>query len=331
MNAIETINLTKRFNSLTAVNNVNISVKEGEVFGLLGPNGAGKTTTLSMLCTILKPTSGTALVNGFDVVKNPDDVRRSIGIVFQDPSLDNRLTGMDNLRIHAALYGMPDDTAIDRIERLVSLVGLEDRMQHLVKTYSGGMRRRLEIARGLVHTPKVLFLDEPTLGLDPQTRAKVWEYISNIAKSEKITVILTTHYMEEAEQLCERIAIIDYGKIVALDTPHELTRKIGNEVITLKLVNTSQADAFKKLDYVSGMKIGENGDVSLSVHDGAEAIPKIMNFALENNIKVTGVEIQKVTLNEVFMHYVGREIRDEAEKDGRLQTLRYQLRARGRI
>lgn len=329
MNEIETFDLTKKFNGLTAVDKLNIQVKEGEVFGLLGPNGAGKTTTLSMLCTILKPSSGTARVNGFDVVKNPHEVRKSIGIVFQDPSLDNRLSGKDNLFIHAALYGMQEDKARDRVDKLVSLVGLEDRIDHLVKTYSGGMRRRLEIARGLVHTPRILFLDEPTLGLDPQTRGKVWEYINNFRKKEGITIILTTHYMEEAESLCDRVAIVDQGRIVALDNPKELTKKVENEVITLKLSDNSRANEFKKLDFVIDVNI--SGDVRLSVHDSVKAIPKIMNFATENGIEVKSVDIEKVTLNEVFMHYVGREIREEDDKDGLKQTMKLGLKARGRI
>ena len=329
MYSIETFDLTKKFGELTAVDKLNIQVNEGEVFGLLGPNGAGKTTTLSMLCTILKPTSGSAKVNGYDVAKAPTDVRRSIGIVFQEPSLDNRLTGIDNLNIHAELYGVPKDKARERIERLVSLVGMEDRLKHLVKTYSGGMRRRLEIARGLIHHPKVLFLDEPTLGLDPQTRSKVWEYIDDVRKSENITVILTTHYMEEAESLCDRVAIIDNGRIVALDTPHELTSKVGNEVISLSLADNLRAEEFKKLDFVSGLSV--SGDVRLSVHDGEGSIPKIMKFAVERGIEVTRVDIKKVTLNEVFMHYVGREIREEEGKDGARQAMKMRLRARGRI
>jgi len=329
MNAIETLGLTKNFNGLTAVDRLGIQVKDREVFGLLGPNGAGKTTTLSMLCTILKPTSGTAKVNGFDLLKNPNEVRKSIGIVFQDPSLDNRLTGMENLLIHAALYGMDDKKVLERAKELAKLVDLEDRMKDLVKTYSGGMRRRLEIARGLMHTPKILFLDEPTLGLDPQTRSKVWEYIEGVRKNEDITVILTTHYMEEAESLCDRVAIIDYGKIVALDSPHELTKKIGNEIVTITLDDKTRANEFRSLNFVAGINVSD--DVKLSVHDGTNAIPKIMKFAIENKIEIKSIDIKKVTLNEVFMHYVGREIREENEKDNTKQMMKYRLRASGRL
>jgi ABC-2 type transport system ATP-binding protein len=195
-NAIETSALTRQFNGLVAVDSLNIAVEQGEVFGLLGPNGAGKTTTISMLCTILKPTSGTALVNGFDIVKQATHVRKSIGIVFQDPSIDDRLTGRENLYMHANLYGVPPSEQKTRIDRVLKLVELEDRADDLMRTYSGGMRRRLEIARGLIHYPKVLFLDEPTIGLDPQTREHIWSYIEELRKAHEITMILTTHYME---------------------------------------------------------------------------------------------------------------------------------------
>jgi len=200
-NAIETSDLTRRFNGLVAVDRLNISVEQGEVFGLLGPNGAGKTTAISMLCTILKPTSGTARVNGFDIVKQDAQVRKSIGIVFQDPSIDDRLTGRENLYMHANLYGVPPSDQKPRIDRILKLVELEQRADHLMRTYSGGMRRRLEIARGLIHYPKVLFLDEPTIGLDPQTREHIWSYIEELKEAHDITVVLTTHYMEEADRL----------------------------------------------------------------------------------------------------------------------------------
>ncbi|MDD5111551.1 MAG: ATP-binding cassette domain-containing protein [Candidatus Altiarchaeota archaeon] len=331
MNSIETSELTKKFDGITAVDGLSIQVKEGEVFGILGPNGAGKTTTLSMLCTILKPTSGTATVNGFDIIDRPHDVRRSIGIVFQDPSLDNRLTGSDNLHIHAALYGVDDRIAEERIEKLVKLVGLEDRINHLVKTYSGGMRRRLEIARGLVHTPRVLFLDEPTLGLDPQTRSKVWEYIDSVRKSERITVVLTTHYMEEAESLCDRVAIVDNGRIAALDSPHELTKKTGSEVVTLTMADSSRAGEFKTIPTVTNVKSPSEGVVMLSVQDSAAAVPKIMRRALELGMEVKTLDVQKVTLNEVFMHYVGREIREEEGKHSAKEMMKHRLQASGRI
>jgi len=213
---------------------VNIKVDLGEIFGLLGPNGAGKSTIISMLCTILKPTSGTALVNGYDISKNSSQVRKSIGIVFQDPSVDDRLTGKENLEIHADLYGVPATDKKSQIDKVLELVELLDRSNELVRNYSSGMRRRLEMARALVHTPRVLFLDEPTIGLDPQSRDHIWSYIRELMKTKDITIILTTHYMEEADKLCNRIAIVDHGNIVALDTPKNLKEKLGGETIIIE-------------------------------------------------------------------------------------------------
>ena len=233
-NVIEARDLTKKFGSLAAVNGINFSVEHGEIFGLLGPNGAGKSTTISMLCTILKPTSGTAIVNGYDVVKFPSRVRKSIGIVFQDPSVDDRLTGRENLQVHANLYGVPRDEQKKQIDDVLELVELQDRADNLVRQYSGGMRRRLEIARGLIHFPKVLFLDEPTVGLDPQSRDHIWSYIRRLMKYEDLTIILSTHYLEEADRFCDRVAIIDHGDIVALDTPHNLKEELGGDTITVR-------------------------------------------------------------------------------------------------
>ena len=230
---IETRNLTKKYKDLTAVNSVNLKIEDGEIFGLLGPNGAGKSTMLLMLATLRKPTHGTATINGFDVLKDSDKVRKSIGIVFQDPSSDDTLTGYENLKLHGLLYGMPAELREKRIKEVLELLDLYDRRNERVKNYSGGMRRRLELARGLMHHPKVLFLDEPTLGLDPQAREHIWKYIEKLASEEKMTVIITTHYMDEADRLCDRIAIIDLGKIVALDTPDNLKRVVGGDVITL--------------------------------------------------------------------------------------------------
>lgn len=222
---IQVEKLTKTFGELTAVDKVDFNVEQGEVFGLLGPNGAGKTTTISMLCTILKPNSGKAFVNGYEVIRFPSQVRRSIGIVFQEPSIDDRLTGRENLEMHADLYGVPRTEKKKRIDEVLGLVELEERAGALMRTYSGGMRRRLEIARGLIHYPKVLFLDEPTLGLDPQTREHIWKYVAELSMRENITTILTTHYMQEADRLCDRIAIIDQGKVIALDEPERLNSK----------------------------------------------------------------------------------------------------------
>lgn len=226
--AIEIKNLTKRFGDLTAVNSISFEVFEGEVFGFLGPNGAGKTTTISMLTTLLIPTSGKAKVAGFDITREKDKVRESIGLIFQEPTLDEDLTASENLKIHAALYHLPGDLYQQRVEEMLKMVELWDRRGELVKNYSGGMKRRLEVARGLLHHPQVLFMDEPTLGLDPQTRTKIWDHVLNLQQKEKITLFMTTQYMEEAEY-CDRVAIIDYGKIVAVGTPKQLKRKTKTE------------------------------------------------------------------------------------------------------
>ena len=231
---IQVENLVKKFGNLVAVNDISFNVSPGEIFGFLGPNGAGKTTTINILCTLARPTAGKAVLNGFDVVRQQNQVRQSIGIVFQDPSLDDRLTGLHNLRFHAMVYNVPVAVREQRIEHLLRMVELWDKRKNFVNTYSGGMKRRLELARGLLHSPKVLFLDEPTLGLDPQTRNRIWEYVLELRKHEGTTVFLTTHYMDEAEK-ADRIAIIDYGRIVALGTPAELKNEIGGDVVTISL------------------------------------------------------------------------------------------------
>src|SRR5487761_2654538 len=246
---IQTQHLTKRYERLVAVDDLNLDVEEGEIFGLLGPNGAGKTTTLLTLTTLIRPTSGTATINGFDIVREPGRVRQSIGIVFQDPSSDDILTGYENLKVHGMLYGMPVALRERRIGEVLELVELTDRKDDLVKKYSGGMRRRLELARGLMHDPKVLFLDEPTLGLDPQSRDKLWQYIENLSRQKKITVILTTHYMEEVDRLCDRLAIMDSGRIGALDTPANLKRVIGGDIVAMR-VREPDLDALGRMPFV---------------------------------------------------------------------------------
>jgi ABC-2 type transport system ATP-binding protein len=314
-NAIETSDLTRRFDGLVAVDKLNISVEWGEVFGLLGPNGAGKTTTISMLCTILKPTSGGARVNGFDIVKQSMQVRKSIGIVFQDPSIDDRLTGRENLYMHANLYGVPPGEQKSHIDRVLKLVELEERADDLMRTYSGGMRRRLEIARGLIHYPKVLFLDEPTLGLDPQTREHIWSYIEDLRKTHDVSIVLTTHYMDEADRLSDRIAIMDYGKIVALDTSSRLKEKLEGDIITVKT-----KDPAKLGSVVAGMpgvlkaNVVDNG-VELTVHGGETLLPRIVEAAAKNGIFVESVSLREPNLSDVFLHYTGRAIREEGSDE----------------
>src|SRR5208337_4403826 len=237
MDIIETKNLTKTYGNLTAVDHLDLKIGKGEVFGLLGPNGAGKSTTLLMLTTLVPPTSGTALVNGFDIIRQPDQVRKSIGIVFQDPSSDETLTGYENLKLHGLLYDMDAGLREERIVEVLALVELTDRKDDKVKKYSGGMRRRLELARGLMHHPEILFLDEPTLGLDPQTREHIWEYIKKLATEKQITIIITTHYMDEADRLCNRLAIIDHGKIVVLGSPDQLKKDLGGDIVRMKMKN----------------------------------------------------------------------------------------------
>jgi ABC-2 type transport system ATP-binding protein len=308
---IEVKSLAKRFGSFEAVHGISFEVEQGEVFGLLGPNGAGKTTTLSMLSTILTISAGTAIVNGFDVARQPSQVRRSIGIVFQEPSIDDRLTGRENLEMHADLYAVPGNEKAKRIEELLKLVELEDRADSFMRTYSGGMRRRLEIARGLIHHPKVLFLDEPTLGLDPQTREHIWDYIVKLSKRENITMMLTTHYMEEADKLCDRIAIIDYGKIIALDEPKQLKGDLEGDIITVKTEMVEELSAkLKETNFVKDMK-EQKGELKLVVKDGDKIVPRVMEIAASSGIHVESMSIHEPTLEDVFMHYTGHEIRGE--------------------
>jgi ABC-2 type transport system ATP-binding protein len=306
---IKTEALTKKFGNIVAVNELNLEVKEGEIFGLLGPNGAGKTTLISMLCTILKPTSGRAWVNGFDIVTEPGKVRKSIGIVFQQASVDDLLTGRENLALHNLLFEVPKAIRKQRIDEVLSIVNLEKRADDFVNTYSGGMRRRLELARGIMHHPKILFLDEPTLGLDPQTREHIWDYIKELAQKECMTVLLTTHYMEEAEQLCDRVAIIDYGKIVALDSPGALKSRIAGDVVTIKQ-RIPDIDRIKKLDYVMKAE-DKDGLLYISIKDAGKHLQDL----LSNTGPIDFVEVRRGTLNDVFLHYTGREIR-EADAEG---------------
>jgi len=380
---IEVNGLTKIFdNEVRAVDGVSFTVEEGEILGFLGPNGAGKTTTLNMLSTLLKPTSGTAIVNGYDILKDPDAVRRSIGFVFQDPTLDTELTGRENLDFHGRIYGLKQDVRQQRIKEMLEVVQLTDRADALVKTYSGGMKRRLEIARGLLHHPKVLFLDEPTLGLDPQTRRAIWEHIERLNQEKNITIILTTHYTDEADYLCGRIQIIDFGKIVALDTAENLKARLQGDIVGLTFKEPAdllrirplleKIEWIRRIDAVAGENnhaamgrmmqmmsgipegLGMGGMVSgpspssnnsfgtsripkqvkesmalgmtgardqvnlpeatrlhLLVDNGGHRIPELVNMVSDTGVVLESVELHKPTLDDVFLAFTGRNIRDE--------------------
>ncbi|MFH1404063.1 MAG: ATP-binding cassette domain-containing protein [Candidatus Altiarchaeota archaeon] len=323
MNAIELEGLTKSYGRLKAVDSVSLSIGEGMVFGLLGPNGAGKTTLISMLVTMRKPTGGRAIVNGFDIIRQADGVRKSIGIVFQDPSLDDELTALENLEMHAAMYGVPKEVRRSRIEEVIRLVELEKNINSLVKTFSGGMKRRLEIARGLVHHPKILFLDEPTLGLDPQTRANIWEHIQKLNEVERITIILTTHYMDEADKVCDRIAIIDSGRIIAVDTPENLKNSLGGDIVSIKCAGAAGcSELLKGLDWVKSV-IQHDGFIDVRVERGEEKIPRILALMENQGISVDSVNLRKPSLDDVFLHYTGKTIREgEADPKARMRMRR---------
>ena len=302
---------------MTAIDNVNLDIYDNEVFGLLGPNGAGKTTLIHILATLIKPTSGSASVNGYDIVKESSKVRSSIGIVFQAPSSDDMLTGYENLKLHSLLYAVPIHVREKRINDVLELVGLTDRKNHQVKKYSGGMRRRLEIARGLLHKPKVIFLDEPTLGLDPNSREIMWKYIDRLVKDEKVTLILTTHYMEEADFLCNRIGIIDKGKIIALDSPSRLKESLGGEIIKIELKNKEERmkalleSILKPYDFVHKVEVNDEENVVIVyVDDASHNLPTILK-AIDNNVK--SVDFRSPTLNDVFLKYTGRHIMAQQE------------------
>jgi ABC-2 type transport system ATP-binding protein len=307
--AIVVRGLAKSFGDVEAVRGVDFEVATGEVFGFLGPNGAGKTTTINMICTLAKPTAGSATVAGHDVVHERDDVRRNIGLVFQDPTLDGYLTAEQNLRLHAELYGVPSDLVKPRMEQVLVMVNLWDRKDHPVATFSGGMRRRLEIARGLMHSPRVLFLDEPTIGLDPQTRRSIWTYIRELKEREEITIFMTTHYMDEAEW-CDRIAIMDHGQIVALDSPETLKAEVGTDRVTIHTDDDDAAIAAIAEQFGVEARIAE-GAVTFGVPGGEEFVPRL--FA-ELRIPIRAVSVSRPTLDDVFMSYTGTTIRD-AEED----------------
>jgi ABC-2 type transport system ATP-binding protein len=313
---IEVKDLVKVYNgSIRAVDSISFEVAEGEVFGFLGPNGAGKTTTIKMLTTLLLPTSGTCKVCGYDSVKQPTEVRQSIGLVPQELTVDDDLTGRENMLLQATLYGVELKVAKERIDDLLRLVKLEDSAERLVKTYSGGMRKRLELAEGLIHRPKVLFLDEPTLGLDIQTRTTMWDHIRELKKSSNMTVFMTTHYLEEADSLCDRIGIIDRGKIMALDTPHKLKESLGGDVISIKVTHELDlSDQLKTVEGVLNVK-KEDGSYRVKVLNGETATAPLLQEIARLGGKVTYVSLERPNMDQVFLEFTGRSLRD-AESGG---------------
>jgi len=318
---IEVENLIKKFGDLVAVNDISFNVAPGEIFGFLGPNGAGKTTTINILCTLTKPTSGRASIAGLDVVRKQSQVRQRIGLVFQDPSLDERLSALQNLRFHALVYGVPASVREPRIEQMLRMMELWDKRNNKVQTFSGGMKRRLELARGLLHHPGVLFLDEPTLGLDPQTRNRMWEYILELRRQEGTTIFLTTHYMDEADK-ADRIAVIDLGKLIAMDTPAKLKRMVGKDIVSLKTDDNDRAVAEIRTRYQ--IEARHDGDgLCFEVANGEEFLPV---FLREFSTRIVSVSMRRPSLDDVFLKLTGREIREEEVSD----TFKAMVRQHGR-
>lgn len=321
MNIIEVKNLTKKYGRLTAVDNISFSVEKGEIFGFLGPNGAGKSTTISVLATLLKSDFGQAIINGFNVNKERNQVRKSIGLVFQDSSLDDKLTAKENLYFHADLYKVNKTSFKERLPEVLKLVDLWDRRGHIVKTFSGGMKRRLEIARGLIHYPQVMFLDEPTIGLDPQTRFNIWEYVLKLKKEKDMTIFMTTHYLNEAEY-CDRIAIIDQGKIVALDTPANLKKMVGGDIITMASADLEKLRHEIENKFSLAVKI-QDERLKFEVTDGDKFLPKLFN---KLEAKIISVELRKPTLDDVFLNLTGKKIREEEASDKDVMRRRMKMR-----
>jgi len=320
-NIIHVENLVKKYGDLAAVNDISFTVSTGEIFGFLGPNGAGKTTTINILCTLTRPTAGKATIDGLDVVRQQSQVRQQIGLVFQDPSLDERLSGIQNMRFHALVYNVPGREREKRTEELLNMVELWDKRNNEVRTYSGGMKRRLELARGLLHHPKVLFLDEPTLGLDPQTRNRIWEYILDLRQREGTTIFLTTHYMDEADK-ADRIAIIDYGKLVAMDTPARLKEMVSKDIVSVKTENDAQAAEEIRTRYQIEPR-GNGTGLTFEVARGEEFLPV---FLKEFGTRILSINLHRPSLEDVFLKLTGRQIRPEDVTD----TFKAMVRAHGR-
>ncbi len=315
MNAIKVDSLSKRFQKFKALDNISFQIEEGEIFGFLGPNGAGKSTTMMILTTLLKPTSGNASVQGFDVVTQAKKVRENIGFVQQEIGVDEYLTGRENLIFQSRISQMPKDLVQSRIDEVISLVELEEKQNEAAITYSGGMRKRLDIACGLIHRPKVLFLDEPTVGLDIQTRRKIWEYIRKIHKEFDMTLFVSTHYMEEADKLCDRVGIIDYGKIQIIDTPEIMKNAMGNDVISFSLINgiVKQDELINRIEQIEFVNqvTRKQGEITIKSSQCSEIIPKIVQITSEMNIEIDSLSLNKPTLDDVFISYTGHNLRDD--------------------
>ncbi|MDO8870819.1 MAG: ATP-binding cassette domain-containing protein [Methanobacteriaceae archaeon] len=311
--AIETNKISKKYDSFTAVDSIDLKVPRNSIYGVLGPNGAGKTTLISMLCTILRPTGGSAMVNGYDIEKQAKQVRASIGIVFQSRALDDILTGREHLEMHAALYGVPKDIRQERLDEVLDLIALGKKADEYVKTYSGGMKRRLEIGRGLIHHPKVLFLDEPTLGLDPQTRESIWDYIYDLNQNHDITVLLTTHYMEEADKLCDEVAIINQGHIITSESPKNLKRDLKADTLTITVDSPEEfVEKVKTLGFIKEA-FSVDGEVKLMVEMGENLIPAVVGFASEQGFPIRSIELEHPNLEDVFIKFTGSKISSEGK------------------
>ena len=315
MHAIKVDLLSKRFQKFKALNNISFQIEEGEIFGFLGPNGAGKSTTMMILTTLLKPTSGNASVQGFDVVTQAKKVRENIGFVQQEIGVDEYLTGRENLIFQSRISQMPKEKVQSRIDEVISLVELEEKQNEATITYSGGMRKRLDIACGLLHRPKVLFLDEPTVGLDIQTRRKIWEYIRKIRKEFEMTLFVSTHYMEEADKLCDRVGIIDYGKIQVIDTPEIMKNAMGSDMISFSLINgiakqDELINRIKQTEFVNQVT-RKQGEITIKSSQCSEVIPKIFQITSEMNIEIDSLSLNKPTLDDVFISYTGHNLRDD--------------------